>query len=101
MTWALFRNNLLVHHEEQLSQMTSLCKQEMKLLMAIKNGNEVFTFNIRATVPSITSVYYLQDFDAYVKGLEEILSNKGRSILMLKAQIDNYQNSTSTLQKPE
>ena len=38
-----FRNNLLIHHEEQLAQMTSLCKQEMKLLMAIKSDNEVMS----------------------------------------------------------
>ena len=35
------RNQLMLSHEEQLSQMTALCKQEMKLLMTVKTTNQV------------------------------------------------------------
>ena len=37
----VFRSLLLEAHEDQLAEITTMCKQEMKLLMAVKLGDKV------------------------------------------------------------
>ncbi|XP_013403479.1 uncharacterized protein LOC106168826 [Lingula anatina] len=61
------QNLLITSHEEQLAEMTALCKEEMRLLRSIKNGDLTFP--------------------TYVKELKSVLSSKCRCIETLSGQL--------------
>ncbi|XP_053406268.1 kinesin-related protein 3-like [Mercenaria mercenaria] len=68
------KSQLITSHEDQLATVTSLCKQEMKLLLGAKAGNK--------------------KFDDYMKKVSDVLSQKMAAIQLLQDQIIAYQLST-------
>ncbi|CAG2235798.1 KIF2_24 [Mytilus edulis] len=64
------RQRLISSHEDQLASVTSLCKQEMKLLLGAKAGQKTF--------------------DEYIMRVSGILSQKMSAIRLLQEQIDGY-----------
>ncbi|CAH1798118.1 unnamed protein product [Owenia fusiformis] len=66
------RNLVVDAHEEQLCEITSLCKDEMKLLLAVKRGN--------------------MTFDVYMQKLKELLAHKERHLETLREQINEFTN---------
>ncbi|XP_071109625.1 uncharacterized protein [Haliotis cracherodii] len=83
------RSRLIMSHEDQLASVTSLCKQEMKLLLSAKSGH--------------------RSFEDYLRKLGDILSHKMSVMQQLQSQISGYcsdhgiqrrsvsQSSTSTI----
>ncbi|XP_067664955.1 uncharacterized protein [Haliotis asinina] len=83
------RSCLVMSHEDQLASVTSLCKQEMKLLLSAKSGH--------------------RSFEDYLRKLGDILSHKMSVMQQLQTQISDYcrahgiqqrsvsQSSTSTI----
>ncbi|XP_046581550.1 LOW QUALITY PROTEIN: uncharacterized protein LOC124288998 [Haliotis rubra] len=83
------RSRLIMSHEDQLASVTSLCKQEMKLLLSAKSGH--------------------RSFEDYLRKLGDILSHKMSVMQQLQTQISDYcsahgiqrrsvsQSSTSTI----
>ncbi|KAH3840405.1 kinesin-related protein 3-like [Dreissena polymorpha] len=72
------KSQLITSHEDQLAAVTSLCKQEMKLLLGAKAGNK--------------------SFNNYMEKVSEILSQKMAAIQLLQDQIIAYQLSTQDSQ---
>ncbi|KAL4228105.1 Kinesin-like protein kif24 [Mactra antiquata] len=68
------KTQLISSHEDQLATVTSLCKQEMKLLLGAKAGSK--------------------KFDEYMKRVSEVLTQKMSAIQILQDQIIAYQLST-------
>ncbi|KAL3867065.1 hypothetical protein ACJMK2_044298 [Sinanodonta woodiana] len=65
------KSQLVAAHEDQLATVTSLCKQEMKLLLGAKAGHK--------------------SFDEYIKKVNDILSQKMATIQLLQDQIIAFQ----------
>ncbi|XP_062577670.1 uncharacterized protein LOC134239507 [Saccostrea cucullata] len=65
------RQIIISAHEEQLATVTSLCKQEMKLLLGAKSGHK-------------------SDED-YVRRISHILTQKIQAIQLLQDKLENYQ----------
>lgn len=61
-------------HEEQLATITSLCKQEMKLLLGAKAGQ--------------------RNDSEYIRKISHILTQKLKAIQILQDKIEHYQSST-------
>ncbi|XP_052791398.1 uncharacterized protein LOC128225569 [Mya arenaria] len=68
------KSQLISSHEDQLATVTSLCKQEMKLLLGAKAGNK--------------------SFGDYMEKVSEVLTEKMAAIQLLQDQIMAYQLST-------
>ncbi|KAK3606223.1 hypothetical protein CHS0354_037895 [Potamilus streckersoni] len=65
------KSQLVAAHEDQLATVTSLCKQEMKLLLGAKAGHK--------------------SFDEYIKKVNDILSQKMAAIQLLQDQMIAFQ----------
>ncbi|XP_041371129.1 uncharacterized protein LOC121384701 [Gigantopelta aegis] len=65
-----YRSELISAHEDQLATVTSLCKQEMKLLLGAKAGN--------------------RSFEEYLKRVNDLLSQKLLVMQRLQTQITSY-----------
>ncbi|RUS79447.1 hypothetical protein EGW08_012788 [Elysia chlorotica] len=67
------RSELISAHEDQLANITSLCKQEMRLLLNAKNGK--------------------RGFEDYVRRVSDILQQKMTAIAALQGQISYYRSN--------
>ncbi|KAK3098721.1 hypothetical protein FSP39_022400 [Pinctada imbricata] len=67
------RQRLISAHEEQLANVTSLCKQEMKLLLGAKAGHKTY--------------------EEYMEKVSNILSQKMAVIQLLQEEIEHYRTS--------
>lgn len=66
------RASLVAAHEDQLASITSLCKQEMKLLLSAKKSAQ-------------------RSFDDYIHRVSSVLAQKMSAIQLLQTQIEDYQ----------